>query len=240
MIIDRRIGRNFTRLHIDNCLLICHGLPYEPGSVIEKGYSVLAKFFSSKKFTTVVFDFTGTGLSEGDFRLSYWVEDLKNLTSYFEKVSILGYSMGGAVAIRASAELENVEKLAIVASPCCMDMFSAASLEMIYENAKLKGILRGLKDFESFKDEFLRDFEDIEPINWIEKIRCPKLIVHGDKDDIVPFKHGEMLYRMARKPKTFLRVKNGDHFLRQEEVVSKYIADWFTGKIGEKELEIRI
>ena len=48
MYIDKKIGRNFVRLTFENVLVICHDLPYEPGSVIEKGYSTLAQFFASK------------------------------------------------------------------------------------------------------------------------------------------------------------------------------------------------
>jgi fermentation-respiration switch protein FrsA (DUF1100 family) len=40
-------------------------------------------------------------------------------------------------------------------------------------------------------------------------IRAPVLIVHSANDDIVPFAHGEALYRAAREPKAFLELSGG-------------------------------
>ena len=240
MNIDTKINRNFVRVVVEKSLLICHGLPYEAGSVIEKSYSDLACYFALKGFNSVIFDFTGTGLSYGDFSLLSWVEDLQLLASKFNKVDILGYSMGGAVAIRAAAELENVERLVVVASPCNAEMFSWDVLRMIYENARLKGTLKGVGDFENFVAKFKSEFIEIEPEKWISKVNCDKLIVHGTNDEIVPFYHGSKLFELSSKPKTFVKVLNGSHFLRQEEKVSQIIVDWLSGKIKEEVIEIRI
>ncbi len=238
MYVDKKVGRNFVRVFAERALLICHGLPYDPGSVVEKGYSELARFFARRGHASVIFDFAGTGLSDGIFSILAWVEDVVNLAEQFERVMILGYSMGGAVAVRAAAELNNVEKLAVVAAPCSVEMFDENVLKMIYTNAKLKNLLKGIGDYESFKRRFAREFEEIEPKNWIGGIKIPKLIVHGKKDDIVPFENGVMLFENAAEPKTFIEVEKGDHFLRQDQRVSEVIADWFEGKIRERKLTI--
>ncbi len=240
MYTDSRVGRNFLRLVVERCLLICHGLPYESGSVVEKSYSELASFFALRGIPAAVFDFSGTGLSEGRFRLTSWVEDLVNIAEKFDRVYILGYSMGGAVAIRAAVELGNVVKIATVSSPCCVDMFDRSLLKMIHENARIKGVLKGIGNFESFAERFERDFLEIEPIGWIRRLRIPKLIVHGTADDIVPYTHGQRLYDAAPKPKTFVKVRGGTHFLRHEVRVSEIIADWFIGDLEEDFVEIRI
>ena len=57
MNIDTKINRNFVRVVVEKSLLICHGLPYEAGSVIEKSYSDLARYFALKGFNSVIFDF---------------------------------------------------------------------------------------------------------------------------------------------------------------------------------------
>ncbi len=224
MYFDAKIGRNFVRISVERCVLICHGLPYEPGSVVEKSYYELARKFSTKT-AAAIFDFSGTGLSEGEFSLLDWREDLANLAEKFERVVLVGYSMGGAVAISAAAELKNVEKLVVVASPCCAEMFDERVLREIYYNAASKGLLRGIGSYESFRDRFVSDFLEIEPVKWIGRIRVPKLIVHGTKDDIVPFEHGLRLYREAREPKEFLEI-DGDHFLRQRDDVTEKIIEW--------------
>ncbi|WP_202319610.1 alpha/beta hydrolase [Archaeoglobus neptunius] len=236
MYLDKKIGRNYTRIAIEHVLIICHGLPYEPGSVIEKGYSDLAQFFALRGIPSLVFDFSGTGLSDGTFSLKLWVEDLINISHEFEKVSVLGYSMGGAVAVRAAVEMENLEKLVIAASPCCTELFDEKVLRMIYENARMKNLLRGAGSYENFKNLFLREFTEIEPKNWIGEVGEEKLIVHGRRDDIVPFENGLKLYDAAKEPKAFFEIEEGDHFLRQNAEVSGVIADWLLGKIKDKRI----
>jgi len=238
MHIDKKIGRNFVRVTVENVLIICHGLPYESGSVVEKGYSTLAKFFASRNIPSVIFDFSGTGLSEGVFSLMAWVEDIVNISQHFEKVSLLGYSMGGAVAVKAATEIENLEKLVLAASPCCVDMFSENVLRMIYENARMKNLLRGIGDYEEFKESFIQEFTEIEPRKWIDRVKVPKLIVHGREDYIVPFENALTLFELAKEPKTFIELKKGDHFLRQDLAVSELIANWLLGKIKDKKLII--
>jgi fermentation-respiration switch protein FrsA (DUF1100 family) len=45
----------------------------------------------------------------------------------------------------------------------------------------------------------------------ISRLRVPMLIVHGDKDEIVPFSMGERLFKAAKEPKFFYRVKGAEH-----------------------------
>mgnify|MGYP000930744208 CR=1 FL=1 len=45
----------------------------------------------------------------------------------------------------------------------------------------------------------------------IGNIRIPVLIIHGDRDSIVPFAHGEALYEKANEPKRFYRVDGAGH-----------------------------
>ena len=50
--------------------------------------------------------------------------------------------------------------------------------------------------------------------NNLEKIRrvpVPKLIVHGDRDEIVPFSMGQKLFEAAADPKFFCPVKDAGH-----------------------------
>jgi hypothetical protein len=45
----------------------------------------------------------------------------------------------------------------------------------------------------------------------IPRLRLPLLIVHGTRDDTVPFAHGEELFEAAPEPKSFLAVEGGAH-----------------------------
>lgn len=45
----------------------------------------------------------------------------------------------------------------------------------------------------------------------IGAVRAPLLIVHGDRDSVVPFVQGRQLFSLAHKPKTFVRMVGCDH-----------------------------
>lgn len=47
--------------------------------------------------------------------------------------------------------------------------------------------------------------------NRIKAVTMPVLIVHGDRDTVIPFEHSERLYALANNPKTFKRMTGEDH-----------------------------
>ena len=225
MILETAVGNNFVRLHVARAILICHGFPYEKGSVIEKSYSDLADLFS-RFMPTAIFDFSGCGNSRGFFSFYGWVKDLKRIAEKFEKVSILGYSMGGLVALRASLELDNLERLVLVSTPL-PEIFSEERLKSMHEHATKIMRIRG---FDEFREEMM-ELKKEGILDRIGKIDSQKLVVHGTKDEIVPFECGERIYKALNEPKSFLRVINGDHFLRRNENVIKKVLEWFNGNI---------
>jgi fermentation-respiration switch protein FrsA (DUF1100 family) len=45
----------------------------------------------------------------------------------------------------------------------------------------------------------------------IRNVRCPVLIIHGTVDGVIPFWHGEEMYRLANEPKGHLWVEGANH-----------------------------
>jgi fermentation-respiration switch protein FrsA (DUF1100 family) len=45
----------------------------------------------------------------------------------------------------------------------------------------------------------------------LQNVRMPVLVIHGDRDDIVPFAMGEQVFQSAPSPKSFYRVNGADH-----------------------------
>ncbi|MEM2086221.1 MAG: alpha/beta hydrolase [Archaeoglobaceae archaeon] len=213
---------------------MCHGFPYESGSVVDKGYGDLAGLFS-KIAPTVIFDFSGCGNSFGIFGVGNWVEDVKRIAEKFEKVSLIGYSMGGLIAIRVGADLENLEKLVAISTPL-PQIFTEDRLRAMFENAQR--IMR-IRSYEDFRKEMENTIE-MDPRKYAKQIKVPKLIVHGTADNVVPFDCGEKIYHCAEEPKAFLKVVNGDHFLRRNFKVMSVVEEWLAGRIEDKELEIRL
>jgi len=235
MKIDLSIGRTFTRLNVDEAVIICHGLPYEPGSAIDKSYDSIAEFFSKRGFPSLVFDFTGTGKSRGEFSLLKWLEDLEIIVENFERFHLVGFSMGGSIAYG----IDGAESYSIVSSPFDMGLFTEDSIRGIYSNAILKRTLKGLRDYEIFRRKLLDEFEIICPSSV--KAKKNVLVIHGVQDDIVPFSHGVRIFEKSKSPKRFVKIENGDHFLRKNRSTIELIFEWISGKReGESIQVIRI
>ena len=47
--------------------------------------------------------------------------------------------------------------------------------------------------------------------DWIANTRAPLLIVHGERDTVIPITHAERLIALANEPKTLVRIPGGNH-----------------------------
>ena len=48
-------------------------------------------------------------------------------------------------------------------------------------------------------------------IEFVQAIRCPSLVIHGELDEVVPYRQGRKIFNELPEPKTFLEVENGTH-----------------------------
>ena len=58
------------------------------------------------------------------------------------------------------------------------------------------------------------------------------LIVHGDRDQVVPIAQGKELFDLANEPKTLFEVKGGSHgnsLARDEGAYRKHMLAWLEG-----------
>jgi hypothetical protein len=46
---------------------------------------------------------------------------------------------------------------------------------------------------------------------WLENVRCPVLVLHGDDDRVIPFAAGRALFDRIAGPKQFVVIRGGDH-----------------------------
>jgi fermentation-respiration switch protein FrsA (DUF1100 family) len=46
---------------------------------------------------------------------------------------------------------------------------------------------------------------------WLESVRSPVLVLHGDDDRVIPFAAGRALFDRIAGPKQFVTIKGGDH-----------------------------
>ena len=54
------------------------------------------------------------------------------------------------------------------------------------------------------KDQFRSDLR-------VAKVTAPVLVLHGDRDQVVPIASGQLLYKLITSPKRFVRLAGGGH-----------------------------
>lgn len=206
-VIFRNEGQNLVGiLHIPD------GLSYEgraPGIVMFHGFTGnkseahrlfvhVARSLCDSGFIVLRFDFRGSGDSDGDFEdttLPREVSDAERALSllmrqrYIDRarVGVLGLSMGGRVAA-ILASMDARIRFAILYSPALGPlkerMLSRISRE---EVDKLdRGEAAEVSPGFYLKKQFFETVDYIIPSSIMSKVNIPILIVHGDRDQVIP------------------------------------------------------
>jgi len=107
-----------------------------------------------------------------------------------DKIIVWGESLGTGVAVALASE-RPVGRV-VLESPfsAAVDVAAAA-----YPFVPVRWLM---------KDQFRSDLR-------IVRVTAPMLIMHGERDDVVPIAFGERLYNLATSPKRFMRIAGGGH-----------------------------
>ena len=226
-------------------LIICHGIPGSgaPRPSGDPGYAALADDFASIGIISVIFNFRGCGDSDGNFEMTGWVRDLELVldriinTPYVDptRVMLLGFSGGGAAAIKVAADSPGVYSLAVVGTPSDFGTFDKDPDEIIADFKK-RGIIRD-PEFPSDINRWLDEFREIEPRRWITHFKGKHLlIVHGDADELIPVEQARELFDSAPAGVAELSIiPAGVHRLRLDSHCVDILKNWFLKTLGWRE-----
>ncbi len=126
-----------------------------------------------------------------------------------ERIVLWGESLGSAVAV-ALAAARPVARIALQAPFSSAADVGAAH----YPFLPVRWLI---------KDPFRSDAR-------IGRITVPVLIVHGERDGVVPIRFGERLYAQAREPKRFVRLPGANHNDLDAFGASEIILDFLAGR----------
>ena len=225
------------RLH--HALCICHGIPVAPPDPTDKGYALLAQRFCQAGFMTLIFNFRGTGESEGNLDIPGWTRDLRAALDFLyglgetdrERICLLGFSGGAAVSVYAAAHDPRVS--VVVTCACPADFRSLRQEETAPEAIQRFRQIGAIRDddFPASIEEWERGFETVSPVNWVDKI-SPRslLLVHGDADELIPLEHARRLYEKAKEPKELKIIPGARHKLRLDKAAMDFVLDWLKAR----------
>lgn len=185
-------------------VLHCHG----NGGNID-GRLELAKEFCQRGIGVVLFDYRGYGRSSGAItREGELFEDAQaiydRLAQQHQPIWIYGESLGGGVASYLAEK-----------NPC---------RGLVLQSTFTSFIERAGENYGFLPLSLLSRFQ-MNTRARLANLKCPVLVIHGNRDEVIGFRHGQALFAAAREPKTWVEVDGGFHDL-PEDVLADAVADW--------------
>lgn len=216
-------------------LCLCHGIPAVPYNPGERGYAVLAEKFCTSGFVTFIFNFRGSGQSQGNLDLMGWTHDLQAAIDFLYsldevkkgKIALVGSSGGAAVSVYVAAHDNRISSVVTLACPANFDrLVQKSQAESIISHFRNIGVIRD-EGFPRSVESWLEGFNTVSPVRHIHKISPrPLLLIHGDKDDTVPVVHAHQLYEQAGEPKELVIIPGAGHRLRLEARAVDAALNW--------------
>ena len=212
-------------------LIICHGIPAQARAADDQGYPLLAGRFYEAGFTTLIFNFRGCGLSGGNFDMLGWSRDLKAAIDFMylkvDRLWLMGFSAGAVICIYAVAQDSRISGVVSCACPVNFKFGNKEGLEL----ARRNGIIRDA-DFPPSTKEWSEGFVKVNPVKWVDMLSPrPLLLVHGDRDEVVPVQDVWSLYHKAKEPKEIRIIPGAGHRLRLSEIAMKAVMDWLKARV---------
>lgn len=175
-------------------------------------------------FGVLRFDFTGLGMSEGEFadtNFSHNLQDLITVNDYLAAhyqapTLLIGHSLGGVAVLVSASKLSNIKAVATIGAPA--DAVHVSHLLGNKEDIINKGeaaISIGGRPFK-IKKHFLEDLENHDTKKIIPKLRIPLLILHSPQDTVVGIENAATIYQLAHHPKSFISLDGADHLLSKK------------------------
>jgi alpha/beta superfamily hydrolase len=213
-------------------VVLCHGIPGGTRDPADPGYAQLAEILAQDGHCVTFFNFRGAGESAGDFDILGWVDDLRGVLAWVRSQNsclpvLFGFSAGGAVSVCAAAQESDIGGLILSGCPAeFSEILVHRGPEQFLEHARAIGIIRD-GNFPADREAWANGFRAVCAEKKIAGCgRIPKLIVHGDDDDIVPVRHAYRLYDAAQPPKKLAIIKRGGHRLRLNEEAISVARQW--------------
>jgi dipeptidyl aminopeptidase/acylaminoacyl peptidase len=132
---------------------------------------------------------------------------------------IMGGSFGAYSAIQSAAIYPDTYKCAIANA-------GIYDLELMFEEGDIKDRRAGLSYLRMVLGTDSEQLKSMSPVNYVEKIKIPLLLAHGEDDDRAPFEHVLRLQaalKKANKPYEWYVVDNEGHGFYNPENQKAYM-----------------
>ena len=218
-------------------VILCHGFSSSKDS---DKYKILSKLFVKEGVAALRFDFFGHGESEGDFSkvtVSQGVDDVLSALDFMEglgfvDIGLLGVSFGGKCSLVAAAKSRRIKVLSLVAPAVDYAKLQKAQ----YGDKKLKEwkehgkiVYEGKEGAKELEYTFHADLKNFNFAGLAKHVEVPTLIIHGDRDQLVPVEHSQKLFKELACFKKLEVIIGCNHFFERDsdrEQLYYLIVEW--------------
>jgi pimeloyl-ACP methyl ester carboxylesterase len=202
----------------DKSVVIGHGL-----GANKSNFMPLVDLWHGLGYNVLIFDFRGHGHSGGHTvtfgaREKY---DIRAAVDYLasrqglDAGGIIGYgvSFGGAALIQAAAEERRIQALVVDSAFADIETMAQQVVALVrFVPPFLRGVIARVGVmFVNLELGF--DLREISPHQAIPKLKDqPILLIHGQKDALIPWEESKQLYRLASEPKSCYWVNSAGHY----------------------------
>ena len=197
--------------------------------MLGKKPSALQRICRKLKVNFLKFEYSGHGSSSGKFingNISKWTSDAKNLikskTKNSKKFIFIGSSMGSWIALNLLSTFKKKLKgfIGIASAPEFLEelmwkKFNKEIKKTILTN-KIYYLKNGNYNYPLTK-QLIFDGRKNRVLKNKINLKIPIVLLHGLKDDVVPFKFSKKIFKMFKKSKRkLIKINNGDHSLSRK------------------------
>ena len=174
-------------------VLVCHGNAGNVSHRLDRALLMQSRL----KLDVLLFDYRGYGASEGspdeegtysDARAAYLWLVARGVGP--ERVLLFGESLGSAVALQLAVEVE------------------ARALVLESPFASIPEMARAVYPFLPLWPFVRTRYDNVAKVG---RLRMPLLVLHGRRDEVVPFAQGRRVFDAAPEPKQFFAIPGAGH-----------------------------
>jgi len=205
-------------------------------------------FCQKHDFTSVCFDYSGHGASDGEFEnllLSDWIDDAQRVINHFVQgpVILVGSSMGAWITMIITSSLPSVVGVfGIASAPDFTERNIIPALTHLQKQSLEKlghCVIPSEYDADGYtiSNRFLDDARQYVLLDGPINIEVPVCLIHGQQDDDIPWQTSiEVMNQLVSTDVHCHLIKAGDHRLSRDQdiddvlsLLAHFSRLWFKG-----------
>lgn len=196
-------------------------------------------------FAALRFDFSGNGQSQGHFEYSTWSKQILEMEAAIALmqdkgapwIGLAGHSLGAGIALLTARRLQSVSAICRLAGRIGatgpMHFLTPMQQETLEQTGLVEFTSRGRRL--TLNTDFFEDAQqhDLEAVT--RSLTIPILVVHGDRDDIIPVSEAYLTQKTNPRMVELAIVAGGDHMFTQpdhQQQVAREVTAWFCRQAG--------